>query len=252
MILFLKTRLWKLRFVRPKRCFASRSWFSCVPFDLLWSPGLTFPWDFTAGRCSRPGCGCHWDQEDLRVGHQHQAWRSLTTEGFEGRIWSILNQHRLGFSSRQHVFYQDHSRQPLGFLPFSNGWIWLLWQPFHSAEATGSRQQWSVDGQPLPPRETQRAFSTRNKLHVPFQKHKFHVPEELALHPAELMDIVTVRTKRPRGDHAGKGHGSFSHLLPPPHLFPVLSKLCYCWTTRMGTFPSLQQEPTKFAGFFDG
>lgn len=51
------------------------------------------------------------------VGHQHQARRSLTTEGFEGRIWSILNQQRLGFSSQQHVFYQDHSRHPLGFLP---------------------------------------------------------------------------------------------------------------------------------------
>lgn len=254
-ILFLKTRLWKLRFVRPKRCFASRSWFSCVPFDLLWSPGLTFPWDLWARRCSGPSCGCCWGQKDPRVRLQ---WDTSTRPGGLWPRRGLRAGFGLSLTSKGWVFplssmcfIRITAGIPWAFSQLSNGWIWLLWQLFHTAEVTRYRQQRTVDDQPLPPWETQQTFSTRNKLYVPFQKHKFHVPEELALRPAELMDIVRVRTKHPRDDHVGNGHGSFSHLLPLPHLFPVLSKLCYCWTTRVGTFPSLQQEPSKFAGFID-
>lgn len=62
----------------------------------------------------------HWDKEDpsgfLQLDTRTSA-SGLAVSATESRIWFLLNERMLGFSSRQHVFYQDHSRPPLGFLP---------------------------------------------------------------------------------------------------------------------------------------
>lgn len=191
-----------------------------------------------AGRRQRPGCQCRWDKED-----PSGLLQSDTRTSASGPAVSYNGGTRAGFGPSftnegwvfplgSMCFIRITAGIPLGFLPaLLMDEFGFQWQPPNTAEITGYRQR-SVDNQPLPPGETQRTFSIRNKLHAPFQKHKPTAFTRSCLCALQSsvrpMDVMRARTKRRSGEHTGNGHGSFSRLLPPPYLLPAFSKLCFC------------------------
>lgn len=134
-------------FRQAKWCFASRLWFSCIPFTLLWSPGLTFHWDLSCqwgdAQAGLRTLGQGWGEGPAPVLHQDINIRPCSLElwwGTRAGFGPSIARESWVFPLGSTCFIRITAGSP-GFLPALH---WMIMAFSSIAETTAVKWGWSA------------------------------------------------------------------------------------------------------------